>query len=125
MLLSNTPDAKMCHAFSTTLKKESIQLFKGLLKHSIFYFHQLVDQFLVHFPTCRSHKKISPLLINIKQGKGKPFKNYPAWYNHVALEIKELPLVVVMHSILVELRLYNLSKSLAKRIIETVIELLT
>ena len=43
----------------------------------------------------------------------------------MALEIKDLPLAMEMHLILVRLNLGEFSKSLTKRPIETMIELLT
>ena len=104
MLLFGTPDAITCHAFSTTLKKASLQWFVGLLKHFISHFHQLADQFLAHFATFRTHKKTSASLINTKQGKDEPFKSYLVRFNRIMLEIKDLPPIVAMYSILVRLK---------------------
>ena len=51
-------------------------------------------------------------------------KSYLVRFNQVTLEIKSLPQVVTMHSILVDLKFGDFSKSLAKRLVETMIELL-
>ena len=64
-------------------------------------------------------------LINIKQGKDKPLKNYLARFNRVALEIKDLPLMVAMHFMLISLKSSDFSKFLAMRLVETMTELLT
>ena len=66
MMLSGTPNAIMCHAFSTTLKKASLQWFMGLPRNYISCFRQLTDQFLTHFATSKAYKKTSASLINIK-----------------------------------------------------------
>ena len=97
----------------------------GLQKHSISHFRQLVDQFLAHFATSKAYKKTSASLINIRQGRDEPLKSYLARFNQIALEIKELPQAVAMHSILVDLKSNNFSKSLGKRPPLMMTELLT
>ena len=114
MLLSGAPNTIMCRAFSTTLKKAGLRWFMGLPKHSISRFCQLTDQFLTHFATSKAYKKTSASLINIRQGRDEPLKAYLARFNRTALEIKDLPQAVAMHSILVDLKSGDFSKSLAK-----------
>ena len=124
MFLSGTSNTIMCYAFSTTLKKARLWWFTELLKHSSSYFCQLKNQFLAHFSTSKVHKKTNTSLINIKQGKDEPHKNYLARFNCITLEIKDLPLAFAMYSILIDLKSSDFSKSLAKRPTKTMTKLL-
>ena len=70
------------------------------------------------------YKKNNASLINIKQRKDKPLKSYLTRFNEAAPEIKDLPFVMTMHSILIELKFGYFYKSLAKKPTKTMIELL-
>ena len=70
------------------------------------------------------HKNTSTFLINIKQRKDKPLKSYLARFNQATVEIKYLSPIVAMHSILVGLKSRDFSKSLTKKLVETITELL-
>ena len=58
----------------------------------------------------KAHKKTDASLINIKQEKDKPLKNYLVRFNRAVLKIKDLPLTVTMHSILIDLKSSDFSK---------------
>ena len=77
---------------------------------------------MAHFATSEAYKKTNASLINIKQGKDETLKSYLERFNKAALEIKDLPPVVAIHSILVGLKFDDFSKSLAKKPIETLTE---
>ena len=78
----------------------------------------------MHFATSKAYKKTSASLINIKQGKDESLKSYFAWFNQVALEIKDLPQAIAMHFILIDFKYGDFSKFLAKWLAEIVTELL-
>ena len=114
MLLSSILNMIMCRAFSLILKKADRRWFIGLPKNFISQFWQLADQFLAHFATSKAYKKTSTSLINIRWGLGESLKSYMARFNQATLEIKDLPQAIAMHSILVNLKSRDFSKSLAK-----------
>ena len=79
---------------------------------------------MAHFATSKAHEKTSAFLINIKQGRDEPLKSYLARFNRTVLKIKDLLQVVAMHSIFVDLKSKDFSKSLAKRPAQTMTKLL-
>ena len=96
----------------------------GLAKNPISQFSQLVDQILAHITTSKAYRKTNASLINIRQAKDKSLKSYLIRFNQATLEFEDLSSTVVMHSILASLESGDFSKSLAKRLVETMTKLL-
>ena len=79
---------------------------------------------MAHFATSKAYKKAIVSLVNIRQGKDESLKSYLMRFNQATLEIKDLSSTVTMHLILVGFKLRDFSKSLAKRLVESMTELL-
>ena len=111
MLLLGAPSPIICQAFSTTLKKSSLQWFTKLPSQSISNFKQLVDAFCTYFATSKAPKKTLTALVNFQQDKRETLKEYLACFNALALEIKDLNEGITIHQIIVGLRAGHFSLS--------------
>ncbi|KAK3025891.1 LOW QUALITY PROTEIN: hypothetical protein RJ639_041688 [Escallonia herrerae] len=84
------PDAVMCRAFPTTLRKAALAWFKSLQPRSIYSFGQLSDLFQKHFVSSHSRRKNSASLLNIVQEKNESLACFLGRFNAATLEIDNL-----------------------------------
>ena len=64
------------------------------------------------------------IINDIRQGKNKLLKDYPGYFNQTTLEIRDHHKVVVVHSILIGLQLWDFSKSSLKKPEDNLVDLL-
>ncbi|XP_059658966.1 uncharacterized protein LOC132305323 [Cornus florida] len=90
MYLQTVLDEIMCRAFSTTLKGYARLWFNKLKLGSIENFEELSKQFIGHFIIGQKHKRPATHLLNVKQQKGEPLRDYISRFNTEMLQVEEV-----------------------------------
>ena len=78
----------------------------------------------MHFMMSRATKKTSVALVKFQQGKQETLKEYLAYFNTFALEIKDLNEGITIHQITTGLQVGHFSLSLAKKPMISLVDLL-
>ncbi|XP_059626905.1 uncharacterized protein LOC132269670 [Cornus florida] len=114
----------MCKAFLTTLKGWARLWFNKLKPGSIENFEELSKQFTGHFIAGQKHRRPATHLLNVKQQKGKPLRDYISYFNIEILQVEEVDDKVALTAFMGGLRTSKFLLSLSKEAPTSMIELM-
>ncbi|XP_059629794.1 uncharacterized protein LOC132272717 [Cornus florida] len=122
--LQAVPDKIMCRAFPTTLKGWAHLWFNKLKPDSIENFEELSKQFIGHFIAGQRYRRPATHLLNVKQQKGEPLRDYISHFNTKMLQVKEMDDKVALTAFMGGLQTSKFLFSLSKEASTSMTELM-